>query len=49
MEPFNDSLAQLLTSNIKLFVLGNLNIDILHTNRTSTARNYLNMIESLII
>ena len=46
MEPFNNSLAQLLTSNIKLFVLGNLNIDILHTNRTSTASNYLNMIES---
>ena len=44
IEAFNDSLAQFLTSNIKLFVLGDLNIDISDTNRTSTASNYLNMI-----
>ena len=46
IEDFNDSLAQLLTSNIKLFVLGDLNIDISHSNRTSTASNYFNMIKS---
>ena len=45
-EAFNDSFAQLLTSNIELFVLGDLNIDISDTNRTSTASNYLNMIQS---
>ena len=45
-EAFNDLLSQLLTSNIKLFVLGDLNIDISDTNRTSTATNYLNMIQS---
>ena len=36
----------MLTSNVKLFVLGNLNIDISHTNTTSTGSNYLNIIES---
>ena len=36
----------MLTSNIKLFVLGDLNIDTSDTNRTSTASNYLNMIQS---
>ena len=45
-EAFNDSLSQLLTSSIKLFVLGDLNIVISDTNRTSTASNYLNMIQS---
>ena len=46
MEAFNHSLAQLLTSNIKLCLLDDLNIEISHINRTSTASNYLNMIES---
>ena len=46
IEAFNGSLAQLLTSNIKLFVLGDLNFDISGTNRTSIASNYLNIIQS---
>ena len=45
IEAFNHSVAQLLTSN-RLFLRGDLDIDILHTNGTSTASNYLNMIES---
>ena len=46
IEAFSDSLAPLFASNIKLFVRGNLNIDISQTNETSAASNYLNMIES---
>ena len=36
----------MLTSDIKLFVLGDLNIDISDTNGTPTVSNYLNMIQS---
>ena len=46
IKAFNDSLAQLLTSIIKLFVRGDLNVDISHTNRTSTSSKYLDMIQS---